>query len=243
MPEAVENGSFIPTLDQRGAIWLFTDEITQEYLKFVKRTRGTCLEVACGYGHVVIQALEAGAARVFANEIDARQLRILEARLTAEQSQRVVCCAGQFPEEVELPDAQFDAILSARLFHFFDAERIREGLQKLYRWLKPGGRLFLVNDAIYRTIFKPLIPEYEVRVAAGVEWPGFIADVRGCLPEYLHPENFPRTMNFMDPPVLRRELERARFEVLEVRFCAYTGNFALGRMDGRELAAGIGVKK
>ena len=101
----------------------------------------------------------------------------------------------------------------------------------------------MVNDAIYRTVFKPLIPVYEMRIAAGDEWPGFIADVGSCILEYLHPETFPKTMNFMDPTVLTRELHRVGFKVVTAGFYPYTGYFALGRLDGREIAAAIGLKQ
>jgi hypothetical protein len=77
MPDPVENNSFIPTLDRQGAIWLYVDEITQAYLDFAGQAKGTLLEIAAGYGHIVIKALEAGAGRVFANEIDAAQLAII----------------------------------------------------------------------------------------------------------------------------------------------------------------------
>ena len=50
-------------------------------------------------------------------------------------------------------------------------------------------------------------------------------------------------MNFLDPAVLTRELQRAGFHVLTAGFYPYTGNFALGRLDGRELAGAIGVKE
>lgn len=242
MPSAVENESFIPTLDGQGAIWLYVDEVTQQYLEYARRTKGTMLEVAAGYGHVVIKALEAGAGCVYANEIDAGQLAIIKFRTPAEYSNKLVCCPGEFPEQVGFPDESFDGIYSARLFHFFDGDRIRAGLAKFYRWLKPGGEVFLVNDAVYRTIFKPLIPVYEERVRAGVDWPGFFEDVGSCLPEYLHPERFPKTMNFMDPTVLTREFQRAGIEVLTAKFCPYTGNFSPGRLDGRELAVIVGRK-
>ena len=150
---------------------------------------------------------------------------------------------GQFPERLEFSDGSFDGIYNARLFHFFDGGRIRAGLTKFYRWLKPDGQGFLVNDSVYRTIFKPLIPAYETRIAAGDEWPGFIKDVGSCIPEYLHPERFPKTMNFMDPTVLTRELNRAGFKVLAAGFYPYTSNFAPGRLDGREIAAAIGLKE
>jgi hypothetical protein len=71
MPDAVENNSFIPTLDRHGAIWLYTNAITQAYLDFAGQTKGTLLEVAAGYGHIVIKTLQSGARKVFANEIAA----------------------------------------------------------------------------------------------------------------------------------------------------------------------------
>src|SRR5215475_7969376 len=150
--------------------------------------------------------------------IDAEQLAIIKSRTPAEYSNKLICCLGQFPEHLEFPDTSFDDIYNARLFHFFTGDRIRASLTKFYRWLKPGGRVFLVNDAVYRTIFKPLIPIYEKQVGAGDEWPGFIADVGSCIPEYLHPETFPKTMNFMDPIVLTRELNRAGFRVVTAGF-------------------------
>lgn len=243
MPDAVENNSFIPTLDRQGAIWLYIDEVTQAYLDFAGQTKGSLLEIAAGYGHVVIKALEAGAAKVFANEIDADQLAIIKSRTPREYSDKLVCCLGQFPEILDFPDTSFDGIYNARLFHFFNGDRIRAGLTECYRWLKPGGRIFLVNDAVYRTIFKPLIPVYEKQIAAGDPWPGYIADVSSCIPESLHPEKFPKTMNFMDPTVLSRELSRAGFKILTAGFYPYKGNFVPGRLDGREIAAAIGLKE
>ena len=158
MPDPVENNSFIPTLDRQGAIWLYIDEITQAYLDFAGQTKGTLLEIAAGYGHIVIKALEAGAGKVFANEIDADQLAIIKSRTPAEYSDKLVCCLGQFPEHLEFPDASFDGIYNAGLFHFFDGDRIRASLTKFYRWLKPGGRVFLVNDAVYRTYLQASDP-------------------------------------------------------------------------------------
>ena len=242
MPDAVENNFFIPTLDRQGAIWLYIDAITETYLAFAGQTKGTLIEIAAGYGHIVLKALEA-AGKVYANEIDAEQLAIIKLRTPAEYSDKLGCCLGQFPEQLDFPDAFFDGIYNARLFHFFDGDQIRTSLAKFYRWLKPAGRVFLVNDAVYRTIFKPLIPVYEKQIAAGDAWPGFMADVGSCIPEYLHPETFPKTMNFMDPPVLTRELNRAGFKVVTAGFYPYTGNFVPGRLDGREIAAAIGLKE
>ena len=52
--------------------------------------------------------------------------------------------------------------------------------------------MFLVNDAIYRAIFKPLIPAYEQRLASEDEWPGLIEDVASCISKYVPRRDFPR---------------------------------------------------
>ncbi len=136
-------------------------------------------------------------------------MAIIESRTPAQYAERLISCLGQFPEQLDFPCASFDGIYNARLLHFFDGGRLRAGLAKFHQWLKPGGRLFLVNDSVYRTIFSPLIAAYEKRVAAGDEWPGFIEDVASCISECLPPDAFPKTMNFLDPAVLSRELTLA----------------------------------
>ena len=61
---------------------------TQASLKFIGETKRTILEVAAGYSHIVIKALEADAKRVFANDIVAHQLQIINI-LSAAVSSRI----------------------------------------------------------------------------------------------------------------------------------------------------------
>ena len=77
--------------------------------------------------------------------------------MPAKFAHQLACSLGRFPEELDFPKVSFDGVYSARLFHFFDGAQIRAGLAKFHSWLKPGGRVFLVNDVIHRTIFQPLI--------------------------------------------------------------------------------------
>lgn len=42
--------------------------------------------------------------------------------------------------------------------------------------------------------------------------------------------------------MLSRELNRAGLKVVTAGFYPYTGNFAPGRLDGREIVAAIGLK-
>ena len=241
MPEPIENGALIPTLDRQGAVWLFEDEITRRYLSFAPHK--TVLEIAAGYGHVALKALEAGAAEVTANEIDAGQLAIIRERTPPRYARQLKCSLGQFPEGLAFAAHSFDAVYCARLFHFFDGARVRAGIERIQAWLRPGGKVFLVNDAVYRRIFRPLIPRYEERVAAGATWPGYFADVRSCIPERMSPQQYPATMNFLDPAVYVREFTLSGFTTEAAAFYPYTGALALARLDGREIAGAIGVRR
>ena len=49
-------------------------------------------------------------------------------------------------------------------------------------------------------------------------------------------------MNSSILPVIARELTRAGFEVETAGFYPYTGSFALGRLDGREIIAAVARK-
>lgn len=150
---------------------------------------------------------------------------------------------AEFPEKLDLPGNTIDGILISRVFHFFAGARIRESLRKIQSWLRPGGKVFIVTDSVYRTIFKELIPQYEKNVADGVEWPGWVDDVRRLVPKgRIDPETQPLAMNLTDPALIRRELVLAGFDVEVSSFFKYAAEPDYARLDGREITGAIGVK-
>ena len=107
----------------------------------------------------------------------------------------------------------------------------------------PGGKVFIVTDSVYRTIFRDLIPVYEKNVSGGLEWPGWTEDVRKFIPtDRLNPETQPLAMNFLDPHLVRRELETAGLETETAAFFRYTAGPDFARLDGREIVGAVGVK-
>lgn len=242
MPEPVENGMMIPTLDSQGWVWLYRDEITESYIGYAAKTRGLMLEIGAGYGHIVLEVLKTGA-RVIADEMSQGQLEIIQRRAAESGLSGLEVIKAEFPEKLDLPGDTIDAILISRVFHFFTGERIREGLRKIQSWLRPGGKVFIVTDSVYRTIFKELIPQYEKNLAGGVEWPGWVEDVRRLVPKgRIDPETQPLAMNLMDPAIMRRELVLAGFEVEVASFFRYAAEPDYARLDGREITGAIGVK-
>jgi SAM-dependent methyltransferase len=242
MPEPVENGMMIPTLDRQGWIWLYKDEITKSYIEYAAETKGLMLEVGAGYGHIVLEVLKTGA-RVIADEISQDQLEIIRQRVYERGLSGLEVIKAEFPEELDLPADTIDGILISRVFHFFTGSRIRQSLQKIHSWLRPGGKVFIVTDSVYRTIFKELIPQYEKNVADGLEWPGWFEDVRKLVPKgRIDPETQPLAMNLTDPTIMRRELALSGFEVEVSSFFKYAAEPDYARLDGREITGAIGVK-
>ena len=242
MPPPIENGMMIPTLDGQGWIWLYKDEITEAYIDFGAETKGLMLEIGAGYGHIVLDVLKKGA-RVIAVDVSGDQLEIIKERAAQGGFSGLTVIKAEFPEELDLQPESVDGVLISRLFHFFSGERIRESLKKVRTYLRAGGKVFIVSDSVYRTIFKGLIPGYEKNVADGRQWPGWVDDVRRFIPrDRLDPDALPLAMNFTDPRVWRRELELSGFEVEAASFFRYPAEPDYARLDGREIAGAIGIK-
>jgi SAM-dependent methyltransferase len=243
MPSPVENGMMIPTLDRQGWIWLYKDEVTESYIRFSSETKGLMVEIGAGYGHIVLDVLK-NSAHMIAVDVSQEQLDIIKYRATHNKLSGLEVIKAEFPEELDLPTATIDGVLISRLFHFFNGQRIRASIKKIHSCLKTGGKIFIVADSVYRTIFKELIPQYEKNVSDGLEWPGLIDDVRKYIPkDRLNPNMQPLSMNFTDPEIWQRELKQAGFIVEKSSFFKYPADPDYARLDGREIVGAIGVKK
>jgi len=243
MPSPIENGMMIPTLDQQGWIWLYKDEVTESYIRFGSETKGLMVEIGAGYGHIVLDVLKKGA-HVIAVDISQEQLEIIKHRAAENKLSGLEVIKAEFPEELELPMESINGVLISRLFHFFSGQRIRESLKKTYSWLKTGGKIFIVADTVYRTIFKDLIPQYGTNISDGMEWPGWVEDVRKIIPQdRLDPNTQPLAMNLTDPEIWQRELKLAGFLVERSSFFKYAADPDYARLDGREIVGAIGIKQ
>jgi len=225
----------VPTLNHRGFMSETLDYFSQRFVDYAVTCAAPVLDMGCAYGIATRAALERGA-RVHACDMEAGHVEILAAEIPEAMAGRLTTSVGSLPG-VDFPESSFDAILCSRVLHFLLAAEIRATLEKMYRWLRPAGRLFLVADTPYSGFWFSGAPVYEQRKAAGEEWPGLIEDISVYMKDGRAPEGMLSYLNPLDPDILARESERAGFVVEEA---AFTGR-AEDRT-GRHHAGVIAVK-
>jgi len=222
-----------PTLNGTGFMFKVLDEYAEEFIRFAGETDGEVLDIGCAFGIATIAALEAGG-RVTACDLDPRHLKILTENTPEALRSRLTCVTGQLPD-IDLPEESYDAILCSRVLHFLDGSAVDASVRNMNRWLKPGGRLYLVADTPYG-IWRKLIPIFEAKRARGDRWPGMMIGLENYLP--FAPKDRaiegPPFMNLLDPDLLTRICTEAGFEVERASFIERSDFSGLGRMDGRE---------
>jgi SAM-dependent methyltransferase len=225
----------VPTLNHRGFMSESLDYFSERFARYAGECGATVLDMGCAYGIATRAALDRGAS-VHACDMDAGHVEILEQEMPAELRSRLTTSVGALPG-VDFPDGAFGAILCSRVLHFLLAAEIRTTLGKMHRWLRPGGRLFLVADTPYSGFWFGGAPAYEQRKAAGAEWPGLIEDVSVYLKDARLPDGMLPYLNPLDPDILARECSRAGFVVVEA---AFTGRGA--DRDARRHAGAVAVR-
>jgi SAM-dependent methyltransferase len=215
MPKSSIPG-LIPTMNNTGFMTEAMDAYSLEFARYAGTVAGEVLDIGCAYGIATLAALEQGA-RVCAADIEPKHLEVLRARVPASQRDRLRTRVAAMPG-VDFPDMSFDAILAARVLHFLRGEEIEQVVGKMYRWLRPGGRLFLIADSPYTGPWYKAAPEYEERKRNGERWPGFLSNYAQFLPKTADPAQHPGIINPLDPDILRRVTTEAGFIVEQAQF-------------------------
>jgi SAM-dependent methyltransferase len=219
-PETVYGG-LVPTLNHRGFMSATIDHYSSRFADFAGTIADEVLDMGCAYGVATRAALERGA-RVMACDMESGHLEILEVDMPAELKRRLRTRVGSLPE-VDFAEESFGAILCSRVLHFLLGDEIRLALANMHRWLKPGGKIFLVADTPYTGFWQSTAVDYEKRKAAGDLWPGLIKDIAPLLGNGAVPDGMLPYLNPMDPDILSRECTRAGFVVEEARFTGRDG--------------------
>ncbi|GEL20443.1 class I SAM-dependent methyltransferase [Pseudonocardia asaccharolytica] len=106
------------------------------------RSRRT-LEIGCGTGNLAILAKQLHPTTEMVG-VDPDELALARARRKVERGPQVSFDHG-YGQDLPYPDATFDRVLSAFMFHHLDADAKRATLREVLRVLTPGGALYLVD--------------------------------------------------------------------------------------------------
>eukprot|EP00003_Mantamonas_plastica_P007786 TRINITY_DN1660_c0_g1_i2.p1 TRINITY_DN1660_c0_g1~~TRINITY_DN1660_c0_g1_i2.p1 ORF type:complete len:241 (-),score=85.49 TRINITY_DN1660_c0_g1_i2:896-1618(-) len=230
----------------------YTDEYSQQFIDLAIEHSGDDSQWLCGdlgtaYGMVPKKIIEGtaggkGNVKIVAQDLSESHLLLFEQELESEfidQMDRVVNIVGDLPHGVEFPEETFDALLCCRVFHFFDGETVICALEKFKKWLKPNGELFVVVESPYIRNFKDLIPQFEQRLADGVEFPGIVITEEA---DTERAKQLPPFMHFFTPETLENLATRVGFEIVESGFISREKFPEDLRLDGRE-SSGIRLRK
>jgi len=215
LPKSPVEG-LIPTLNNTGWMTEALDDISQAFADYAGSINTETLDIGCAYGIATLAALEQGAT-ICACDIEPRHLEILTQRVPAEMTDRFRCVAGALPD-VDFPDEQFGAIIASRVLHFLSGADVETTVKKMHRWLKPGGRLFLIVDSPYTGPWAKQSADYERRKAAGEDWPAYFDNYADFLSPDTDASAHPSFINPMDPDILQRICEAAGFITQDCRF-------------------------
>lgn len=236
-PEAEKNG-FVKTLNNMGYMTSTVDPLSESFVEYSKKCANPVLDIGAAYGIATKKALLVGA-NVIANDIEEGHLQILSEEVSDEERKRLTLLPGDL-NHLTLKNESVSAVLVCRVLHFFNGSQIEAVAKKIFDWLVPSGRVFIVAETPYLNNFRSFIPEYEKRKLAHELWPGFIVDVMAVAPE--RGQFLPKQMHLLDPEVLRRVFESAGFKTVECKTIPRL-DFPIDiQLDGRESVGYIGEK-
>ncbi len=248
MPEPESDGR-IQTLNKKGAVTAKFDYATIEFLKFAQGK--VVLEIGGTYGKVMITALRQSKSTQYTlNDLDPRHLfiaakilqsKVNENKLKPNSAQQVKFIRADVTNAQNIKNfgATYDAIFVGRVLHFLTPDQLEDAVKHLFLLLKPGGRIFVVAITPYVKRFEKFILEYERRINAKEENPGFVKSLH----EYVNPEvTAPEQIKnisiepffFLDDKALRAVFERNDFRVIECKMIPLSYKSKSWELDGRE---------
>lgn len=233
----------VPTLNGMGYMYEryspYVNEYLKAYIESLPHIKDPVLDIGVAYGVTVLDSLKLGA-YVIANDLYKPHLDLLLHNIPAELKNHLTLNLGRFPQETNFEDNSLGAVLISRVLNFLTGDEIEIGLSKVFKWLKPGARVYIIAETVYKELFKKIIPIVDERIEQNLPWPGELDGVR-CLMSKRQ-EQLPDAIHFLDDKVLKRSLLKAGFSIEKCSLFSKNNIPQDARFDGKETVGIIGVK-
>ncbi|MCX7338231.1 MAG: class I SAM-dependent methyltransferase [Alphaproteobacteria bacterium] len=220
LPEPLSDGK-IPTLNQTGFMTPDRDTLSDDFIRYAAElgSQGVpVVDIGSAYGVIALPALEQGAV-VIANDLDERHLLILRERVPKKYWDHLYLNSGAL-QTLDFPEQSIGAVLLRRVVHFFTPEELETSIDKIYTWLKPGGRVFIITMSPFHYSLKNFAPLYEKRWAEGSAWPGEIFDMKSYVPNLA--KDIPDYLHVMDERPFKKALEKRGFIIEKAYLYGYS---------------------
>lgn len=208
-------------------------ECAEACLRFQVTQSGWAIDVGAAFG-VASMPLAVLGARVVATDIDERHLRTMKAGVSPETGRlRSHGVLARVPRDDCFAAGCATAVHCSNVLHFLSGEEIGTAVRQMARWLRPGGRLFLMTATPFVGHLAGHLEEYERRARLGIRWPGEISEARRFAVAAIAPA-IPSFLHLLEPDYVVPVIDEAGLRVLESRVMRRRGLPRVCRYDGRE---------
>lgn len=248
MPQPDADGR-VRTLNKMGAMYSVPSTVLAPFIEISQKPGAKVLDIGATYGLTCQEALQAGCEDYTAIDLDERHLKILaknSADIDPAYLNHLKLVSGSFPAEINLPTNHYDAVLMARVLQFMTPHEITESLTKAYDSLKPGASIYAVLLTPYVKGYASFIPEFQKRLDAGIEFPGFVENKldytdKTVPPQTRHSEPTGHIC-FFDTKTAQKVFEKAGFIVEKSEYSPLAYKSDSWKLDGREYVILIAKK-
>jgi SAM-dependent methyltransferase len=238
--QSIPKTESLVTLNCCGRTSTTPNEYSSLFIEYTRQTRFPVMDIGAAFGVATLPALLHGAT-VIAVDIDAAQLEVLRSAVPDDRKSALTTLQARFPEGLHFDPNVFGAVHASNLLNFLRGEELMTGLNAIYRWLVPGGKLFVISGTPYARNVRAFIPVYEARVRAGERWPGEIEHLSDFSDDPSIAE-LPSFIHLLDDQVLGRAVTDAGFQIeqLEIYQRQHLPDYLA--LDGRENVGMIAIK-
>ena len=226
--------NYSPTLNKRG----FTYQLSifgEAFLDFARQINRPVMDIGCAYGIASLIALDSGC-EVIAVDLSKDHLRQLVKEAPVNGLNRLTVRNEKFPMQTNYPSNFIGAIYISHVMPFLSPEEVETAVAKLYDWLVPGGKVFIVSFTPFIKLCEPYLPVYFEKKRKGEPWAGLINNLSAYTTDPEFSKKLPEMLNHMDLSDYQRVFESHKFKVERLEYFGDQEELLpkILRLDGKE---------